>query len=301
MKKILLLIALVSSINVFAQQKWIKVNARVSGTMITFSLYQKQTDNSYLLVDSREEDSGNWTFDSLNAGVYRVHMNMAYAKYIPTWHPMKAVWEEAGDIDLTSVDTAVCAEGMLPSPSFTGPASISGALTEGMLKTAGDPLKNVRVVIKDGAGVLVKMTSTNDSGKFVAGNLPVGSYKIIVDMVNIPTANSKTVVLDSSNLTASVDLTVNSGGAVNTGLNNYLDHGLSSINVYPNPTVEALYVNTGVDVKIAIYSIQGVLIMEAMVNHHQPLSVRDLPKGMYMATLVIPGTGEVISKKIVKE
>jgi hypothetical protein len=301
MKKILLLITLVSTFNVFAQQKVIKMNARVGGTMITFSLYQKQTDNTYLLVDSKEEDSGQWTFDSLSAGIYRVHMSMAYAKYIPTWHPRKAIWDEAADIDLTATDTALCDEGMLPNPSFTGPASISGELTEGMLKTAGDPLKNVRVVIKDGTGALVKMTSTNDSGKFVAGNLPVGSYKIIVDMINVPTANAKTVVLDSTNLTASVDLTVNSGGTVNTGLKNYLDHGLVSINVYPNPTTDELYVNSDTDVKITVSSIQGVLVREAMVNNNQSLSLESLPKGLYVATLVVPGTGEMISKKIVKE
>lgn len=301
MKKILLLITLVSTLNVFAQQKVIKMNARVGGTMITFSLYQKQTDNSYLLIDSKEEDSGQWTFDSLNAGIYRVHMSMDYAKYIPTWHPRKAVWDEAADIDLTTADTALCDEGMLPNPSFTGPASISGELIEGLLKNAGDPLKNVRVVIKDGTGSLVKMTSTNDSGKFVAGNLPVGSYKIIVDVINVSTANPKTVVLDSTNLNASVDLTVSTNGTVNTGLKNYLDHGVPSINVYPNPTTDMVYVNSDRDVKVAIYSIQGVLVREAMVNNNQSLSIESLPKGLYIATLVAPGTGEVISKKIVKE
>jgi hypothetical protein len=296
MKKLLLLIAFISAFGAFAQQKRIMVNARVSGTMITFSLYQKQTDNSYLMIDSREEDSGMWTFDSLSSGIYRVHMSMAYAKYIPTWHPMKAVWDEAGDINLTATDSVLCNDGMLANPSFTGPASINGELTEGLLKTAGDPLKNVRVVIKDANGTLVKMTSTNDSGKFTAGNLPVGSYKIIVDMINVPTANAKTVVLDSTNLSASVDLTVNSSGPVSTGLKKLVSD--DSFVLHPNPATDLVGINTNEPVMVSLYDITGSLVVKGLVSQQQQLSLQHLPQGLYIA--VITKDGHTQTQRIVK-
>lgn len=283
MKKLLLLIALVSTLNVFAQTKWIKVNSRVSGTIITYRLYQKQADNSYALLKTKDEDSGMWKFDSLSAGMYRLHASMVYAKYIPTWHPMKAIWDEAADIDLTSKDTAVCDDGMLPNLSFTGPAAITGELSEGMLKTAGDPLKNVRVVIKDGAGAFIKMTSTNDSGKFAVTNLPVGTYKILVDMINVPTANPKTVVLDSAHLTAAVDLTVNSSGTVTTGIadaSNVLD-----LVVYPNPATDFVTVNSAGNVLVSIYNITGLLVAKESINQFRQLSVAHLPNGIYMVTM----------------
>ncbi len=297
MKKLLLLISIVSGINVFAQNKWINVNARVSGTMITFSLYQKQPDNSYQLLRSKDEDSGMWTFDSLNSGIYRVHVSMAYAKYIPTWHPMKAIWDEAADIDLTSADSALCHEGMLPNLSFTGPATINGELNEGMLKTAGDPLKNTRVVIKDGAGVFIKMTSTNDSGRFTVSNLPVGTYKILVDMINVPTANPKTVILDSANLTASVDLTVNSSGTVTTGIKKA---GLSDVLVlYPNPSTDFVSVNTSERVTIAIYNLTGLLVAKGTINQFQNLSIQHLSNGIYIASMVKDGV--IYTQRIIKQ
>ncbi len=296
MKKLLLLMAIVSSINVFAQNKWIRVNARVGGTMITFSLYQKQSDNSYALLKSVEEDSGVWTFDSLNTGIYRVHASMAYAKYIPTWHPRKAIWDEAADIDLTSTDSALCEEGMLANPVFTGPATIDGELSEGMLKTAGDPLKNTRVVIKDGAGAFVKMTSTNDSGKFTVNNLPVGTYKILVDVINVPTANPKTVVLDSANLTASVDLTVNSSGTVTTGIQKATS--LNAFALYPNPATDFVTVNTAENVTINIYNITGLLVAKGTINQFQNLSIEQLPNGIYIASMVKDGI--TYTQRIVK-
>ncbi|MES2558802.1 MAG: T9SS type A sorting domain-containing protein [Bacteroidota bacterium] len=299
MKKLLLLIAVVSTLNVLGQTKWIKVNSRVGGTMIKYSLYQKQTDNSYALIKTKDEDSGMWTFDSLSTGMYRLHASMDYAKYIPTWHPMKAIWDEAMDIDLTAKDTALCDEGMLPNPSFSGPAAINGELSEGMLKTAGDPLKNVRVVIKTAAGAFVKMTSTNDSGKFTAANLPVGTYKILVDMINIPTANAKTVVLDSSNLNATVDLTVNSTGTVNTGILNVTQTGTGDLVLYPNPATDFVTVNSADNVLIAIYNITGTLVAEEYLNQFKQLSISDLPNGMYVVSMVT--NGAVTTQRLLKQ
>ena len=246
-------------------------------------MYQKQADNSYALIKTKDEDSGTWTFDSLNSGIYRLHSSMVYAKYIPTWHPMKPVWDEALDIDLDSKDSAICNEGMLPNPSFTGPASISGALTEGLLKTAGDLLKNVRVVIKNDAGVFIKMTNTNDSGKFTTANLPVGTCKIIVDMINVPTANAKTVVLDSSNLNKEVDLTVNSSRTVTTGLNAFSSQNL--IRLYPNPTIDFVKVSSIEDVVVSIYTITGILVAKGTINQFQQLSTQHLANGMYVVTM----------------
>lgn len=299
MKKLLLVTALVSTLSVFAQNKWISVNSRVGGTMITYSLYKKQVDNSYALIKTKDEDSGMWKFDSLSAGIYRLHASMAYTKYIPTWHPMKAIWDEAADIDLTSIDTAVCADGMLPNLSFTGPASIMGELSEGLLKTAGDPLKNVRVVIKDGTGAFVKMTSTNDSGKFTVTNLPLGTYKILVDMINVPTANPKTVVLDSSNLTEAVNLTVNATGTVTTGVDGKASSRIMGLILYPNPATDYITVNSSENVVVSIYNVTGSLVAKESINQFQQLSIGHLPVGMYVVTMV---KGEdTITQKMIKQ
>lgn len=233
MKKILLTFTCAMlSLALFAQTKWIAVNTGVGGTMMTFSLYEKQSDNSYEMIDAVNEDSGNWLFDSLASGVYRIHVSIEYDKYLPTWHPRQALWEDAEDIDLTSVDSFVCNAGMLPNPVHIGPCGISGVITEGQLFAPGDPLKNTRVLLYRDS-VLITMTSTNDSGSFSKTNLPVGTYTIRTDVVNTNDQNPKTVTVDSTNTTATVNLTVNKNGTSNTGLNKVRT---ASFKIYPNPS-----------------------------------------------------------------
>jgi hypothetical protein len=298
MKKLLLMMALAFTFSAFAQTKWIKVNSRVSGTMLTFSLYQKQADNSYLEIQSKEEDSGIWTFDSLASGIYRVHVFIGYTKYLPTWHPMKVIWDEAADIDITSADSFVCDEGLVPNPAITGPGSISGGLTEGMLKTAGDPLRNTRVVIVDNNNAFVKMGSTNDSGTFSINNLPVGTYKIKVDVINASTANPKTVVLDSTNLTATVDLTVNSGGTFNTGLSSV--RNTSKVTLYPNPFNDLIMVAGTKEYRMDIYDLNGKKVKHAEVSGTHGATVADLPAGIYIIELESMDHSETVIQKMIK-
>lgn len=283
MKKTLLCLMLGAAIAVSAQNKKIFIDTHVSGPNLTFSLYKKQVDNSYLILKTGTS-TGNYQFDSLTAGVYRVHQSMDYAKYIPTWHPMQALWENATDIDLTTADSFACTQGMLPNPALTGPASITGTLTEGSLKTKGDPLKNVRVIILSSTNAFVTMRSSNDSGNFSITGLPVGTYKIRTDLINTVDANPKTVVLDSANLTSVVKLTVSKTGSVNTGIKNTIAAKAKvSLSVYPNPS------NGMIDIEVekagatfTIFNISGQLMMTGelknTVNHYD---LTGLPKGIY--------------------
>lgn len=283
---------------VSAQNKWISVNARVSGSLITFSLYEKQADDSYLEIRAHTENNGISKFDSLAPGIYRVHMDIAYAKYLPTWHPEKAIWDEAADIDMTIADSFICNGGMLPNPALTGPGMISGELTEGLLKTAGEPLKNTRVVITDNNNAFVKMGRTNDSGSFSITNLPVGTYKIKVDIINASTANAKTVVLDSVNTSASVALTVSRGGTVTTGLQTA--SAAHVVAVYPNPVNDLLLVNgTGI-YQLVISDMSGKQVVRSMISASNAADLSALPQGLYIAKL-ISGSSPAIIRKIVKQ
>ena len=107
MKKLLLLITVLSSGVVMAQVRHIKVSTGVSGANMTYSLYQKQVDNSYTKIKEGTENRGAWRFDSLPSGMYRVHVAINYGKYLPTWHPRKVIWDEASDIDLNVNDSFI--------------------------------------------------------------------------------------------------------------------------------------------------------------------------------------------------
>jgi hypothetical protein len=300
MKRMLLAMAVFTGISVMAQNKKITVTTQVSGSMQTFSLYQKQVDNTYALVQEQDEDGGKWTFDSLSNGTYRVHIDMAYTKYLPTWYPSAAVWNEAQDIDLAT-DSMGVSVSMIPNPSVSGPATITGQLNEGLLKTAGDPLKNTRVVINDGNDAFVKMVNSNDSGKFVVSNLPVGSYKILIDIINVSNANPKTVVLDSNNINAAVDLTVNATGTVNTGLLGSSVKEPLPVRVFPNPTSDRFQLTTDELVEVSVFNLSGTLVAKGKSNKNEAISIGDLPNGMYIITFIVSELNNPVTLKLIKQ
>jgi hypothetical protein len=296
MKKILLtLIAISLSITSFSQNKFIRVESRVGGTMMKFSLFQKQSDNSYDLIDAADEDGGTWTFDSLSSGVYRVHVNIEYNKYLPTWHPYKAIWEEAQDIDLNSTDSFICSNGMLPNPVFLGPCAISGNLVEGNLFAPGDPLKNVRVLLYRDS-VLIKMINTNDSGKFNASNLPIGTYKIRTDIVNAIDPTPKTVTVDSTNTSANIDLTINKNGTINTWLNKTV---FTDLSIYPNPAKTDVEIHKSGKFELQLMDINGKFVMKQSAFNNTSIDVSQYDNGVYFLR-ISSGNKHVVEKLIVQ-
>ena len=296
MKKLLLPILLALSLNTFAQNKWIYVDSRVSGSNLTFELFKKQPDNSYSMIKTGTS-TYTYKFDNLSAGIYRIHVTIDYSKYVPTWHPYKALWEDAADIDLTVTDTFNAANGLLPNPAFFGPGSINGEMTEGLLKAKGDPLKNIRVLIIDNSNNLIKMVNTNDSGKFSVTGIPVGTYKIKTDVVNALNTNAKSVVLDSTHLNAIVKITVNKTGATNTGIANAISNN-SGILVYPNPTVNVVNISVSASkFSYSIYNITGQLIKSATVNdNHVTIDMSQQITGVYFMS--IEQNGKIESRRI---
>ncbi|MCC7532340.1 MAG: T9SS type A sorting domain-containing protein [Bacteroidia bacterium] len=297
MKKNLLLICLAFAFVANAQTKKLLVRTTVIGTTLEYGLYKKQNDSSFALVKSYFEDSGSKLFDSLTEGTYRVHIGIEYNKYIPTWYPGYALWDEAQNIELTADSSEIIVQ-LIPNPAHTGPGKIGGVLTEGLLKAAGDPLKNVRVVIKDSSNTLIRMTSTDTLGNFLANNLPLGKLKLIVDVVNASTANPKTITLDSTNMSdTTVMLTVNKTGTVTTGVLNYTSN--EAITLYPNPATELLFVNTKHAVEVNIYNIQGKLIQKEINDGINPISLKTLKNGLFI--VVINSEGNTTTYKLIKQ
>lgn len=296
MKKTLLIYSLlVLSTALFAQTKFIRVECGVSGQDITFTLYKMQTDSSFAALKAGTSSNGFYTFDSLSTGIYRLHQNIGYNKYLPTWHPRKALWEESVNINMNTADSFIANEGLLPNPVFTGPCTIAGTLTEGLLKGAGDPLKNVRVILLSN-GVLIKMLNTNDSGKFSATSLPTGTYIIRTDLVNTKDPSPKTVTVDSNNTTASVALTVSKNGSVNTGIKT-VKHNKTK--VYPNPASDKINLDVDGAYSAQVIDITGKTVKQLKSYNMQSLDISDLKKGIYFLRIQTDAGNE--TRKIIVE
>lgn len=279
MKKTLLSLCLTTfAFGAFAQTKFIRVETAVGGTLMDFTLYKKQADSTFQSVETGTVNTGTYLFDSLSSGIYRVHVDPRYNKYLPTWHPRKELWENAADINLNNTDSFLSNEGLLPNPAAMGPCSISGTLTEGLLKGQGDPLKNVRVLLYNNS-VLIKMLNTNDSGKFNATSLPVGTYQIRTDIVNTVDPAPRSVTVDSTNTSASVAITVSQSGSVNTGIKHQLS---TPFVVYPNPADDMLYIELEGKFTATLADITGKNVTTIQGFNKTGIDISHLNKGMYV-------------------
>ena len=72
-----------------------------------------------------------------------------------------------------------------------------------------------------------------------------------------------------------------------------------SLNIYPNPFQNKLFVETDVEVEISIFAISGEqLIQQRTANSRQEIDLTGLPKGIYF--VCIKTGNEIVTKKIVK-
>ena len=284
MRKIVLSLLVALSLNAFSQNKWIYVNTHVSGPNMKFALYKKQTDLSFLNIKNGTS-TGNFKFDTLTAGIYRVHVSIDNNKYLHTWHPMKAIWDDASDIDLTVADTFNANAGMLANPAMFGPGMIKGKLLQGFFKAPGDPLNNINVVIVDNSNQLVTMVTTTDSGTYVVSNLSVGTYKIKTDVVNAVNTNPKTVILDSIHLTSTVNLTVNKNGSNFTAVNNVTTDKIK-VTVYPNPANSFLNIQSPQAFSFEIINMIGQTLKSATINDiSTKVDLSSFQNGIYVVNI----------------
>ncbi len=303
MKKLLLLSTLAVATVASAQTKKLHVITNTQGTMRTFEVYQKQTDGLLSLLNSKEEDGGRWTFDSLAAGTYRVRLGVGTdTKYLDTWYPAALLWDEAQDITIaadTTGSTDTITVQILANPAaFTGPGRIGGVLTEGLMKAAGDPLKNVSVIIKDSNNAVVKVTKSDSTGTFNATDLPLGTLKVIVNALNASTANPKIITLDSTNMSdTAILLTVNRTGTNYTGIATVAK--AKNITLYPNPATDLLYVNSEKAVTVSVYDVTGKMLLNETVSNTNPLSLQSLSNGMYIVR--IQAGEQVSTQRLIKQ
>lgn len=140
------------------------------------------------------------------------------------------------------------------------------------------------------SGLKVSYTSSNTDVATIIDN---GYIKIINGGTTVITASQPGNVLYKAATPVSQTLTVTGGIS---GLD--IDAAVS-VRLYPNPTVDILYIDSPVAVqKATLYALNGAVAIQEN-NVGSKINVSTLPKGIYMLKLTT-GQGEVI-RKIVKE
>lgn len=265
------------------------------------------------LVDSVPIDSfGYYSFFNVMAGQYLLLAeadSSACPNCIPTYFGDASLWEDApwiyslcigfinGNITLTEL------------APLTGSGSCMGNIQFGLGKTAGDPIPGIDIALEQIPGGIKAHSTTDPLGNFTFGNIPNGTYRLLVDYPGLPMDSTYQFTISSSvssfiNLNFTVDTTAGSGGI-------FVGYPLSSggliikntgFRVFPNPATSQITIESKAelnDATLIISDLMGKEILEMNNISEKSFSVKtgNIPSGFYFWKLVeknnVVGTGKI--------
>ncbi|HEY1039316.1 MAG TPA: LamG-like jellyroll fold domain-containing protein [Bacteroidia bacterium] len=216
--------------------------------------------------------NGDYLFSPLNAGDYLIKIlpdELTYPLAVPTYYGDAFQW------DSSLVYTHGCAQTdtaniqlVVSTSNLTGPGAISGYIIEGdaygtgvyrlgpgtqpiVPFAPGGPLKGIDVKLgKNPGGGIQARTMSDTTGFYVFDSLPIGKYKIYVDIPNLPMDSTRQVEIfgedslvqnnyfaDSARVYIT-DTIIQSVGIYSSNLKYE-----NKFSIYPNPAKGAMYVN----------------------------------------------------------
>lgn len=289
------------------------------------SLYTQITNDGnaalHLVETTQINQQGYYSFSGLNTDTYWVLAIASIDDYqyaVPTYFGDTTHWDGAEPIN-TSPNTNSPADIVIQECNpgfFTGDATLSGTVLEGdgYNRAVGDPIPGVPIGLEGDPGSIIKAnTTSNINGEYTFINVPVGNYKLYVNIPGLPMDSSYHVhVTLTSDSIKDLDFVADSSSidTVPTIPNTVLETASynTKMQIYPNPykgltTVEFTLVEANT-VQIEVYNLLGERVSEVINEKRQAGIVRcrfnaanaGLKSGIYLLKLKVGD--ETISKKI---
>ena len=285
-----------------------------SGMMV---LYQDSPDG-IVAVNKCPVTNGNFMIEGIAAGEYLLFAvpqpDQGYG--IPGYYVDKLYWDNAAWVEVVNHTTSV---DLLIEPAqhyTTGTASISGEIIQGddqsynpdvfgdewfpSSKSAGDPARNIPIILFDNQMTPMDFRLSNDNGEFLFEQMEYGSYFIRVEKAGLQ-SDALPVTLDAANSQVSgVEFILNQGQVIS------VEEPISEneISIYPNPVSGDLHIilprNLN-EIEIELFTITGQKIELSNIDQNESkitLYLSSLASGVYM--LHVTNGNKTIIKKISK-
>ncbi|MGZ3903921.1 MAG: YCF48-related protein [Bacteroidia bacterium] len=281
-------------------------------------LFQQKTNHvgvSDTVAIAPIQSNGTYTFPDVIYGDYFIMVDAdtsvaAYKTAIPTYYSNKTYpfqWDSAlainhytcGGGNQSGIDVKII---QLPGAT-SGPGQISGHISEGVgfgqrlghghNAPLGAPLKGVDIKLgKNPGGSPVARTTSDNNGDYQFNNIPVGNYKIYV---NIPNYGMDSVLAISITSTSTVStnnnyyvdsLMVRVDTASNVGV-----HANASVAgnlfVYPNPASSSVTLTAQKELGMVtiLNSLGQAVYKETVRSSQQHIDIANLPAGIYIITV----------------
>jgi len=231
-----------------------------------------------------------------------------FSQYAPSFYQNTINWVTATAV-FPSANTVFYNINMihLPTPVI-GNGTLSGNVILSGTKSSGDiPYSGVELILTDENDAPLKIGYSNTNGSFNFNNLPMGNYKLHVEIAGV-NYTPFTVSLSNSNPGVNnITVIVNNSGAIITGIENELNTTSSVSEIYPNPAVSEAFIeikNSKTDkIFVSIYNNTGIRLSatEYKVNGSQRINLneKNLSSGMYNVVIETSNGNRTVRKLVI--
>lgn len=238
-------------------------------------------ENSGVLtaIDSMDVDSfGIWHFSGVCPGTYYVKgallpSHPQYSNYLPAYYDSVALWSNATAIVVSNTYINNLDFSLIPGTNPGGPGFIGGLISQGANRAEGDPVAKAQVILYNSNDEVVAFTKTDENGEYTLDNLPLGSYKIHVDILN-KVSNAYEVSLTSENQEVYNRNFIVTGNQIKpvfpAGIEGIHSAG---VEMYPNPTTGTLFIHAR---EKSIQSVTVFNLVGTQVYHMAGITGKDV-------------------------
>ena len=288
-----------------------------NGEMILYREHSNFTKND-ILARTTVDGSGNYQFDSIPYGEYRVACRpdlTMYANAMTTYVGDTTDWINCQTIITTGPVSVSNDINLVYHPVNSGAGQISGSLGQDFsyARGSGDPIPGIDIIIEKTPGGTPHHEATTDlTGNFNFGNLDDGSYTVFVDIPGLNMAGSYNFTIAGGTVVGGLDFkvgfdSIHPVGALTTVEAIAIEN--SFVNVFPNPfssnATIALSLDEKSKVSITLFNVLGERI-EEVVNtelvqgaHTFNYSNTQIPSGVYILKVRVDEEEQVI--RMIKE
>ncbi len=281
-------------------------NASALPNTLTYLVgYDNLNDSVYLLDSTFTDVAGMYQFNTYAPKIYLkvIPDSVTYPNEMPTYFDSTLTFLNATPIIINSCDTEEVNIKTIAGQNPGGPGFIGGNINEGagkVLDCDGTPVSSLFLILMNDQDKPMTYTQTNAEGNFSFANLPLGTYYIWADDVNIDNSNPPefTITNESKQLTNIVLKYSNSlqKCVEDTTSLSYADK--IDFHVIPNPTKNELNISGLSNFEVRLTDLSGHHLMYTKANGKATLYLSGLDQGIYM--LEITQGGNKYYKKVIK-
>jgi hypothetical protein len=195
------------------------------------------------------KSTGNFDFYNIDTGSYLISTMPSFTDAVKTYYKSAFSWENATRLNLTSDTANINITALRLMNKIPDQGYLSGQLLEGYLRGPSDPIDSIVIgLIRTDTFGVYDLDTTDANGFYEFNNIGCGVYKVVPEILG---KTPDTSVLNSFNLcgtdTVSAIFIVDSNHIyIELPLTNIRKNTVAKrLRVYPNPTKDILYIETG--------------------------------------------------------